>query len=279
MSSVELYRQVIADLPLAASRDLLTQQIAGLLAEIDRTETEAPQDLDELYRRCGPPAELLLAVAAPLLAYGGQPGSASVAGALQAVADRIDQFGGQGPTIACEDLLGCVAWGLLTLALATDRVDAAAQLTAVCRTSPYDGGVTPLFTDSSMRHPSARGREAGSAYDARVAWLRGLPLLDALPLLARPGGIEAAFAEADFVAALLVARAGAEVYSRAAFRDGVPESRLSRRASRPEERRGLCRLFGCSDSELETALNAAQALIRSDDPFGWRRSLFPSAEE
>jgi hypothetical protein len=292
VSAAELNSRVVEQLGAGntvAAREALKAELVAVLDALDRNDKGEQQvdlgsarQIDNFVDGISPELERFLAVAVPLVEYGGDAGHEAVVNALARVAEQIPR---ETQTPGWETALYLVTarllWSTTALALACDRIDFLPRLLRLRTRSRFHGGEELLVDDSSARHLSAYERGADESFDSHNRWLADLPLCrERYPLLVREGLLEQALAEADMLFAMHSAGdAVGSTYSHGARREGHAERRLRARVNVPAERAALCTFFNVSDAHLEDELAALHGqLARSTDLFIRDVQLFPTAD-
>lgn len=264
MSAIELNEQAVEQLgrgDTVAPREALKAQVVALLAALDgqgeaRANLAREERASAFLEAISDELEGFLAVAAPLIEYGGSDGQDAVVRALAQVGSEISRE----PNL--ENALYLVTarllWSTTGLALACDAADFLPRLLRLRVRSAFRDVEEPLIDDSSARHPEAYGGSAEVAFESHRLWLASLSLLtERYPLLAREQQLERALAEADLIFALhtdAVADGIGATYSHGAHREGHAEQRLCARIRAPDGREQLVRFFGIPDAQLEKRL-------------------------
>jgi hypothetical protein len=264
MSAIELNRQAVEQLGVGdsvAPREALKAQLVALLRVLDgQAETAANLGDEErasaFLEAISDELESILAVAAPLIEYGGSDGQEAVVRGLAQVAGEISR------EASLENAMYLVTarllWSTTAFALSCDAADFLPRLLRLTVRSAFRDADVPLIDDSSARHPQAFGRGADVAFESHRLWLESLNLItERYPLLVREQQLERALAEADLIFALHTDAADMGIrgtYSHAAHREGHAEQRLRARARTPSSREQLVRFFGIPDDHLEERL-------------------------
>jgi hypothetical protein len=289
MTAVDLNQQVLEQLgrgDAVAAREMLKSCVLAILQALD--EPQRQEDAANLAgeKRVegfmnGISAELegFLAVAAPLIEYGGRNGQQAVVYALALVAGEVSDEPSR------ENALYLIAarllWCTTAFALACDATDFLPRLLRITTHSAFRDADERLIDDSGARHPSAYDRSADVGFESHRLWLGALPLVQqCYPLLARDQQLDKALMEADMLFAMHADVAGGSMggtYSHGAHREGYAEQRLRARVGAPDGREQLCRFFDLADAQLEQRLNELhEGLRRQRDLFMGEVRLFPS---
>lgn len=286
MTAVELNEQAVEQLGRRDSvtpREALKTQVVALLAAIDsqgeaRANVAGEERAKAFLEAISDELEGFLAIAAPLIEYGGSDGQEAVVRALAQVASEISRE----PDL--ENALYLVTarllWCTTALALACDATDFLPRLLCLTVRSAFSNVHEPLVEDGNARHLEAYGRSADVAFESHRLWLASLSLVtERYPLLARDQQLERALSEADLIFALRTDAVGARIrgtYSHGAHREGHAEQRLRTRVRTPDEREQLVRFFGIPDAQLEERLaELHEGLPRQRDLFIGDVRLFP----
>jgi hypothetical protein len=262
----------------------LTAELLDHLDRIDRPDQASlaqPQQMQACIDDLSDETESFLAVAFPLIEYGGPEGHRAVAAALRRLARRADRRGvADGFEAFLYVILARLLWGLTTYALATDRLELLTRLAGLATQSDYDPGrPQALVADARARYLAAYDRDAGTSFEAHLGWLESLDLFESYPLLVAGDELKSALMEADMILGMcLVAESGLDPYSAGARQEWMAERRLVARVADPRQRRALAEFFGCSEEDLEARLSELHAGLRQGGAFRDRTPLFPAAE-
>jgi hypothetical protein len=291
MRSAELNKQVIEQIgagDTVTPREAVKTQLVALLDSIDRHDKGEGQiniggeHAENFIDGIDSELEDLLAIAAPLIEYGGLAGQEAVVSALARVAEQIPR---ETQTPGWEPALFFVTarllWSTAAIALACDAVEFFPRLLRVRTRSRYRSVESLVVDDSSARHLDVYGRGADESFESHRRWLAELELLiERYALLVRDGLLEQALAEADMLFAMHTVATGSsfgQAYSHGAHREGHAERRLRVRVRAPEQRASLCKFFDTPDRELEQRLATLHdGLARQRDLFRGEVQLFPS---
>jgi hypothetical protein len=289
MSAVDLNAQVVEQLGdgnTVAPREALKQQLGALLAALHgqgeaRANLAGEERVGAFLDAISDELEGLLAVAAPLIEYGGSAGHEAVVRAVAQVTNEISRQPNQ--ENAHYLVAARVLWCTTAFALACDAIDFLPRLLRLTVRSAFRNVDEPLIDDSSARHLEVFGRGADVAFDSHREWLASLDLVaERYPLLAREQLLEKALAEADLIFALHTDAAGRGIngtYSAVAHREGDAERRLRARVRAPDAREQLVRFFAVPDAELEERLDEIHAqLPRQGELYFGEIRLFPGQE-
>lgn len=289
MSAVELNKQVIEQLSAGNTvtpQEMLKDQLVGILEALDQNDNGEHQmnlgNALDVVEGISDELEGFLAVAVPLIEYGGEGGQEAVVSALARIAQQIDR---RPPD--CENALYLLAarllWCTTAFALACDTVDFLPRLLRLSTRSHFHGRDERLVDDSSVRHLSAFDRGAGDAFESHQQWITSSALVQrCYPLLARDGLIEEGLMEADMLFALHSDATESSLrgtYSHGAHRTGRPEARLRARLGAPAQREQLSLFFGVPDGQLEQRLaELHEGLPRDREEFMGDVRLFPGEQ-
>jgi hypothetical protein len=286
MSAIEINEQLVEQLGRGDSvgpREALKAQVLTLLATLD-DQGEAAANLageervNVFLEAISDELEGFLAVAAPLIEYGGSDGQEAVIRALAQVTSEISREPDH--ENAYYLVTARLLWSTTAFALACDATDFLPRLLRLTVRSAFRNVDELLINDSSARHLEAYGRSADVAFESHRLWLASLSLLtERYPLLAREQQLERGLAEADLIFALHTDAVGASVsgtYSHGAHREGHAEQRLLARVRTPDGREQLVRFFGIPDAALEHQLTELhEGFPRQRELFFAQVRLFP----
>jgi len=287
MNAVELNNQIVEQLGAGntiAPQEALKGQLVGILEALDGNDDHdvnlgnAVDVVDEV----GDELEGFLAVAAPLIEYGGEPGQVAVISTLARITEQIDRRPPDWENALCL-LAARLLWCTTAFGLACDAVDFLPRLLRLSTHSHFHDHDERLVDDRSARHLSAFNGSAEESFKSHARWLASSALVQQrYPLLARDGVIDEALIEVDMLFALHSDATGSGnrgTYSYGARRTGRPEARLRARLGAPAQRKQLALFFGFLDGQLEQHLaELHEGLPRNREGLMGDVRLFPSTD-
>jgi hypothetical protein len=294
MTLVELNEQAVSDLGAGntvSPREALKKALADLLDALDRhdkgqdqTNLGDPKQIDNVIVGLDTEVDAFMAVAFPLVEYGGNAGQEAVAAAIARVAREADRdTRTPGWERAMRALGARVVWVFTAFALATDALDFLPRLLRVVTRSKYGDHDEPLVTSSSARFLDAYNGDAGLSFEAHRRWLEERSWVgDRYPLLSRADEFVAYLMEADLVLAIASAlsNGAGTPYCHGAYRDGIPaETRFRGHAADPRHRSALCEFLGIADAELEPCVNQIYREFRRPGMWIDEANLLPARQE
>jgi hypothetical protein len=277
MTAAELNEQAISDLGtgnLVAPREALKRQLAALLDALDRHNKGGEQvnlgdrpQLESFIDGIGGELEGFLAVALPLIEYGGETGQDAVVTALVRLAQEIERnTTTPGWESALFVIVARLVWVAGAFALACQAVELLPRLTRITVRSGYDGRDQGLLDERRARYLASYSGDARKSFEAHQLWVAELALMaDRYPLLARDDELVKALMEADMLFAMHAIATGRHdgPYSHGAHQSGQPaEKRLRARVGDPRQRAVLAAFFGASEDKLQERLTALQGSLQ-----------------
>jgi hypothetical protein len=252
--------------------------VTGLREASAKLHAWLPEGVDGEQLECGFAAlhdelEKCLALAQPLLDFGGERGLAEVCSMLQ----RLAFLRAETSALAREPMVSLglhdLAWSLLAECLAADRLRSLPRLASVVVLDPQYPEAITLFEHEDLRHPGAFQRGGENAYLAWREWFCSSELIARLPHLGTRESRRAAAAEADLLAALRFAARHGERSFCACLGEGSGERRLRAHALGADGG-ALGVALGLGPDGLEAALNERYGLLAGPDEFGRSRLAY-----
>lgn len=291
MSGAELNAEVIEQLGagnLVGPREALKAQVEALLQRLERTDQGEGQvnlaeerQLENFIEGISGELQGFLAVAAPLIEYGGDAGQEAVVTALARLAQEIERRSQTpGWEQAMYSLVSRLLWVTAAFALACDAIEFVPRLRRVTAPSHYEDRSEPMLDASRARYLPTHDGDAGRSFEAHERWLTELDLIaERYPLLARDDEITTALIEADLLFAMHAVASGGHngPYSHGARPGGGAEKRLRARAIDPNQRAVLAGFFETEGVELERQLNTLYGALHRQPGMwmGESQVLFP----
>jgi hypothetical protein len=290
MTPGELNEQAVVDLGggnTVAPREALKRVVAELLEALDRhdkgeeqTNLGDPKQIDNLIAGLDAQLDAFLAVAFPLVEYGGKAGQEAVATSLARIAREADRdTRTPGWSRAMLAIGARLLWVCTAFALAASALDFLPRLLRVTNRSKYGDRDEALVSSSSSRFLDAYNGDAAVSFEAHERWLAERSWIrERYPLLSHRDELAAYLLEADLVLAIASALADGSgaPYCHGAYRDGLPaETRLRAHAAEPAQRGNLCEFLRLPDAELEPRLNEIWVGFRRPGSWVDSTSLLP----
>jgi hypothetical protein len=294
MTLAERNQRVVAELGAGntvSPREALKIALADLLDALDRhdkgqdqTNLGDPNQIDNVIAGLDAELDAFMAVAFPLVEYGGESGQEAVAGAIARIARETDRDTRTPGWSRAMLVLGArLVWIFTAFALAEDAVDFLPRLRRISTRSSHGDGNESLITSSSARFLDAYNGDAGLSFEAHQRWLEERTwVADRYPLLSRENEFVAFLMEADLVLAIAAALSDGSgaPYCHGAYRDGLPgETRLRAHAADPRHRAILCAFLGIEGVDLEAKVNKIYRGFRRPGMWIDEMNLLPTPQD
>jgi hypothetical protein len=236
-------------------------------------EGVAGEELEGAFPELRSRLERCLAVAQPLLDFGGARGAGEVAWSLQSLAlvqgDSANLAREPMASLAIHDL----AWSLLADTLARGRLEVLETLAAVAIPNPYEGEATPILQDPNIRHTNVFNRGADRTYSSWREWLTSSELWESMSHFGGPPVLDAPLAEVELISAMCFAATRRDRAYCGSLGQGGGERLLRAHLRSASGRAGLAELFEVDEPDVAERLNELYALLGDGEGFGPRSPL------
>ena len=274
----ELYAEMIEQLgrpiPIAAITQLRAETLS-LLADLP--EVRGSAEVEGALPRARSVLERALAVALPLLDYGGERGAREVTRMLQILATELGEREGQGGELMLALVLHDLTWTFFADCLARSRPETLSRIGAVAIPRRYRQETLTVLRADDLRHAIAFERGADTTYLSWRDWYLGSELLASLSYVRDRAQLEPFLAEAELIAALAFAQRNDDrSFCAVVSTDSGAERRLRVHLREPESTSALASLLRIPVADLPQELNRLYSLLVGPSRFGGEGPLIPT---